>query len=86
VKRNVKNDTEASWNGEIFTEQVRGQRYRIDSARGGAIGGSAPPVRMGYSVPFAPKMYRPSSSRHFLFDKRPIIPFIIVRQHLPFWA
>ena len=37
VKRNVKNVIGASWNGEIFTEQVRGQRYRIDSAQGGAL-------------------------------------------------
>jgi len=49
-------------------------------------GGSAPPVRQGYSVTFVPKMYRTRSSRYFLFDSRTFIPFIIFRQHLPLWA
>ena len=34
----MKNDTVASWNGEIFREQVRGQRYRIDTVQGGRYG------------------------------------------------
>ena len=62
----VQNDSGASWNGEIFTEQVGGQRYRIDSAQGDYCG-SASPVREGNSVSFVPKMYRLSRSRHYLF-------------------
>ena len=46
-------------------------------------GGSAPPVRKGYSVFFIPKMYRPSSSRHLRLDNRSIIPFVIVWQRTP---
>ena len=46
-------------------------------------GGSAPPVRKGYSVSFIPKMYRPSSSSHLRLDNRSIIPFVIVWQRTP---